>query len=92
MIAAELCSLTFQKDDQSKSNLIGTSLFGDGIAALLMCGKEADFSEARFEVLPEVLGVCFDQCRNVPGKNDAKTVVIDFPSHDLFRIFQGAGL
>ncbi|AMR10892.1 3-oxoacyl-[acyl-carrier-protein] synthase III C-terminal domain-containing protein [Bacillus sp. FSL W8-0445] len=56
VIAAELCSLTFQKDDQSKSNLIGTSLFGDGIAALLMCGKEADFSEARFEVLPEVLG------------------------------------
>ena len=25
VIAAELCSLTFQKDDQSKSNLIGTS-------------------------------------------------------------------
>ncbi|MET1138498.1 type III polyketide synthase, partial [Bacillus subtilis] len=44
VIAAELCSLTFQKDDQWKSNLIGTSLFGDGIAALLMCGKEADFS------------------------------------------------
>ncbi|AGN36779.1 type III polyketide synthase [Bacillus paralicheniformis] len=55
VIAAELCSLTFQKDDQSKSNLIGTSLFGDGIAALLMCGKEADISSARLEVLPEVV-------------------------------------
>lgn len=55
VIAAELCSLTFQKDDQSKSNLIGTSLFGDGIAALLMCGKEADISSAGLEVLPEVV-------------------------------------
>lgn len=40
VIAAELCSLTFQKDDQTKSNLIGTSLFGDGIAAVLMCGRK----------------------------------------------------
>ncbi|KKB73766.1 MULTISPECIES: type III polyketide synthase [Bacillus] len=56
VVAAELCSLTFQKDDKSKSNLIGTSLFGDGIAAVLMCGKEADTSCSTFSVLPELLG------------------------------------
>ncbi|ASB88769.1 type III polyketide synthase [Bacillus sonorensis] len=55
VIAAELCSLTFQKDDQTKSNLIGTSLFGDGIAAVLMCGREADLQDSRFGILPEVL-------------------------------------
>lgn len=56
VVSAELCSLTFQKDDKSKSNLIGTSLFGDGIAAVLMCGKEADTSCSQFSVLPELLG------------------------------------
>ena len=34
VVAVELCSLTFQKDDLSKSNLIGTSLFADGAASV----------------------------------------------------------
>ncbi|MED1741008.1 3-oxoacyl-[acyl-carrier-protein] synthase III C-terminal domain-containing protein [Bacillus swezeyi] len=55
VIAAELCSLTFQKHDKTKSNLIGTSLFGDGIACVLMCGREADTADPRFQVLPEVV-------------------------------------
>jgi len=38
LIAIELCGLTFQKDDLSKSNLIGTSLFADGSAAALIIG------------------------------------------------------
>lgn len=41
VVAVELCSLTFQQGDKSKSNLIGTSLFGDGIACALLCGDEA---------------------------------------------------
>ncbi len=41
VIAAELCSLTFQPEDKSKSNLIGTSLFADGIAAVLIGGEKA---------------------------------------------------
>lgn len=36
LIAVELCSLTFQRNDYSKANLIGTSLFGDGAAAALI--------------------------------------------------------
>src|SRR5690625_4078303 len=31
VICCELCSLTFQKDDQSKGNIVGTALFGDGV-------------------------------------------------------------
>ncbi|MBK3496079.1 type III polyketide synthase [Viridibacillus sp. YIM B01967] len=38
VVCVELCSLTFQANDFSKSNLIGTSLFGDGVACALVCG------------------------------------------------------
>jgi alkylresorcinol/alkylpyrone synthase len=36
VISVELCSLTFQRDDYSKSNLVGTSIFSDGAAAVLI--------------------------------------------------------
>ncbi len=42
IVAAELCSLTFLKEDISKSNLIATGLFSDGIAAVMMTGDEAN--------------------------------------------------
>ena len=38
VICVELCSLTFQKDDYTKSNLVGASLFADGAACVLVCG------------------------------------------------------
>lgn len=40
VLSIELCSLTFQRNDRSKSNLIGTSLFADGVACALVCGDE----------------------------------------------------
>lgn len=39
LVTVELCSLTFQRNDLSKSNLIATSLFGDGAACALVCGE-----------------------------------------------------
>jgi len=36
LVAAELCSLTFLRDDASKSNIVATSLFADGAAAALI--------------------------------------------------------
>ncbi len=49
LVAVELCSLTFQYNDRSKSNLIATSLFGDGAAAaVIQAGGVADG--------PEILG------------------------------------
>lgn len=42
VLSVELCSLTFQKNDRSKSNLVGTSLFADGIACVLMVGDEVE--------------------------------------------------
>lgn len=41
VVCVELCSLTFQKEDHSKSNLIGTSLFADGVACALVVGDES---------------------------------------------------
>ncbi len=36
LLAVELCSLTFVRGDESKSNFVGTALFADGGAALLL--------------------------------------------------------
>ncbi|MFJ7370692.1 type III polyketide synthase [Lysinibacillus sp. NPDC098008] len=41
VVCVELCSLTFQPNDISKSNLIGASLFADGAACILVCGDNA---------------------------------------------------
>src|ERR687886_2767858 len=46
VIVVELCSLTFQVGDVSKSNLVAASLFADGAAAVLLGAGEG----------PEVLG------------------------------------
>jgi len=40
LIALELCSLTFQRHDHSKRNLIAAALFGDGAAAVIVAGKD----------------------------------------------------
>jgi alkylresorcinol/alkylpyrone synthase len=54
VVSVELCSLTFQKNDRSKSNLVGTSLFADGIASVLVAGDEAEISASH--VYPRILG------------------------------------
>ncbi|MBS1492086.1 MAG: type III polyketide synthase [Bacteroidetes bacterium] len=41
LIGVELCSLTFIRNDLSKSNFIATSLFSDGIAAAIVTGKNS---------------------------------------------------
>src|SRR5699024_10620372 len=43
IVCCELCSLTFQKEDMSTSNIVGTALFGDGVAATLLIGSESKY-------------------------------------------------
>lgn len=38
LVAVELCSLTFLRNDYSKSNFIGSSLFADGVVACIITG------------------------------------------------------
>lgn len=40
LIAAEACSLTFQFDDVTMANMVASSLFADGAAAVLLAGPE----------------------------------------------------
>jgi len=42
LISVEIGELAFLQNDMSKSNLIATSLFGDGAAAVLVVGDEVD--------------------------------------------------
>jgi alkylresorcinol/alkylpyrone synthase len=40
LLAVELCSLTIQRDDHSIANLVASSLFGDGAAAVIATGAD----------------------------------------------------
>lgn len=40
LVAVELCSLTFLRNDASKSNFVGSCLFADGVAACLITGDK----------------------------------------------------
>ncbi|WP_417900070.1 3-oxoacyl-[acyl-carrier-protein] synthase III C-terminal domain-containing protein [Bacillus haimaensis] len=54
VLSVELCSLTFQKNDHSKSNLVGTSLFADGIACVLVAGDGVAVDD--YHSYPTILG------------------------------------
>lgn len=52
LLATELCTLTFQFNDQSVANLVGTSLFGDGAAAVLIVGDEHPLAtKSKFQIV-----------------------------------------
>lgn len=45
LVVAELCGLTFRNGDMSKSNIVATALFGDGVVAMVI-DNEADTGPA----------------------------------------------
>jgi len=67
LIAIELCGLTFLKDDYSKSNLIGTSLFSDGCAAALVVGDEHPLNKLAGITLVNSLSTIYDDSLGVMG-------------------------
>lgn len=40
LVAAEMCSLTVQRDDTTPANMVASGLFGDGAAAVVMVGAD----------------------------------------------------
>ncbi|MFS1518922.1 type III polyketide synthase [Bacillus sp. SCS-151] len=55
VLSIELCSLTFQKNDASKSNIVGMSLFADGVAALCVVGDEVNADQlSTLNTLPHI--------------------------------------
>jgi alkylresorcinol/alkylpyrone synthase len=67
VIAVELCSLTFQKDDISKSNVIATSLFSDGAAAVLITGDKHKLCTCNGIYLLDTLSTTYDNSLDVMG-------------------------
>ncbi len=53
VLSVELCSLTFQKDDYSKSNLVGVSLFSDGVACALVSGDQSSVKAKK--AMPKII-------------------------------------
>lgn len=45
VIALEICSLAFHREDYSKSNIVSLALFSDGAAAVVVSGKEHRLSK-----------------------------------------------
>jgi len=56
MVAVELCSLTFVRNDISKSNLVATSLFGDGAAAVVLGVEPPGSGLGAGGATPQVVG------------------------------------
>jgi alkylresorcinol/alkylpyrone synthase len=104
LIAIELCGLTFQKDDYSKSNLIGTSLFSDGAAAVLVAGDKHPLSRQRGLVLLNSLSTIYDSSLDIMGwdvkdsglkvifSRDIPTIVRDSVRQNIEEIASSNGL
>jgi alkylresorcinol/alkylpyrone synthase len=55
LLSVELCSLTWQDDDQSIANLISCGLFGDGAAAVVITGDEVKLPASTVAAGPRIL-------------------------------------
>lgn len=83
VLSVELCSLTFQRDDRSKSNLIGTSLFADGAACVLLAGNEAGMDDRiRLSSVPEI-----ERTKSILMKNSLDVMGWDVKENGLYVIF-----
>ncbi|TSJ38717.1 type III polyketide synthase [Mucilaginibacter corticis] len=94
LVAVELCSLTLIKNDYSKSNFIGSSLFSDGIAACIVKGDNhtrgdqkidyvASSSKLYYDSL-EVMGWDFqDTGFKVLFSKDIPTFIHENVKHDI---------
>jgi alkylresorcinol/alkylpyrone synthase len=67
MLAIELCSLTFQNDDISKSNIVASSLFSDGCAAVLVAGDKSKHSDDKCISLLDSLSTIYNDSLDVMG-------------------------
>lgn len=104
-VAVELCSLTFMRNDLSKSNFIATSLFSDGVSAMLITGdnhkdKLKDYSikirssksKLYYDSL-DVMGWDFtDEGFRVLFSRDIPTIVNDTVKEDINNFLVENGL
>ncbi|HTD99621.1 MAG TPA: 3-oxoacyl-[acyl-carrier-protein] synthase III C-terminal domain-containing protein [Mucilaginibacter sp.] len=102
LVAVELCSLTLLRNDYSKSNFIGSSLFSDGIAACVIKGDnftgddrvkyQASSSKLYYDSL-EVMGWDFkDTGFKVLFSKDIPTFINEHVKEDIDNFLAGQGL
>jgi alkylresorcinol/alkylpyrone synthase len=82
VLTIELCSLTFQHGDRSKSNLVGTSLFADGTACSLVCGDESPALEEAKMPLPSIFAT-----QSTTMKNSLDVMGWNIKDNGLFVVF-----
>jgi len=83
VLAVEFCSLTFQPGDLSKSNLIGTSLFADGVSCALLAGDKFDRKKRqRVESVPAILST-----HSTTMKDSIDVMGWDVKDEGLFVVF-----
>jgi alkylresorcinol/alkylpyrone synthase len=102
LVAVELCSLTLLRNDYSKSNFIGSSLFSDGIAACIVKGDnhagdkkvryQASSSKLYYDSL-EVMGWDFkDTGFKVLFSKDIPTFINEHVKEDIDKFLTAQGL
>lgn len=62
IVAAEFCGLTFVANDDSKSNVVASALFGDGVGAAVLAGSNVrkdglDIVATRSQLFPDSLDI-----------------------------------
>jgi alkylresorcinol/alkylpyrone synthase len=67
VLAVELCSLTWQKNDISMANIVATGLFGDGSAALLVAGDLHPLAQKSRAGIIDAHQVFFPHSRDMMG-------------------------
>lgn len=82
VLSVELCGLTFVHDDLSKSNLIATSLFADGAAAVLIAGDEYAIRHDHVHSAPYITGT-----RTITWKDSLDVMGWDVTDEGLRVIF-----
>ncbi|MCM3320851.1 type III polyketide synthase [Cytobacillus kochii] len=83
VLTIELCSLTFQRNDRSKSNLVGTSLFADGVACALIAGDESGYLKyQKLPAIPHIYGT-----QSTTKKDSLDVMGWDVKDDGLYVIF-----
>jgi alkylresorcinol/alkylpyrone synthase len=89
LLSVELCSLTIQRGDSSRANLVAGALFGDGAAAVVACGSQRQVEGAG----PTVVATrshLYPDSERVMGWDVSETgfrVVLDASVPDVVRTY-----
>lgn len=67
IVAVEICSLAFHREDYSKSNLVSLALFSDGAAAAIVSGEEHRLAQDSNIVMVDSLSTTYYDSLDIMG-------------------------